>query len=145
MSSSFAAVRKCNRNAGFTLVELMFVVALVGVLTAASMSQYRTYVYRSKRSEALYGLRSTHAAQMAHYARNQEYSNSYEELGKPLEAGRITPEGAFEGAIYTFTLDTWALGGKANANYRATATANLDPSDDTMDIIIIENQVTVLD
>ncbi len=145
MSSSHRSARSRHGTAGFTLVELMFVVVLVGILTAASTTQYRTYVYRSKRSEALYGLQATHAAEMAYFNEHQEYSDSYLELGRPLEGGQITPDGAFLGATYTFTLDTWDLGGKPNANYRATATANLDPSDDTMDIIIIENQVTVLD
>ena len=58
---------------------------------------------------------------------------------------RQRSDGAYQGPYYTFTLSRWSLGGVANANYRATATGDLDRDDSTLDVVIIENALTVLD
>ena len=41
-----------NRTAGFTLVELMIVIALVGILSAIAVNIYSDNVMRSNRTEA---------------------------------------------------------------------------------------------
>lgn len=41
------------RCKGFTLVELMIVIAVVGILAAIAIPMYQTYSVRSKVSEAL--------------------------------------------------------------------------------------------
>jgi type IV pilus assembly protein PilE len=38
-------------NKGFTLIELMVVVAVVGILAAISMPSYLEYVLRAKRAD----------------------------------------------------------------------------------------------
>jgi len=41
-----------SRSRGFTLIELMIVVVVVGVLAAIALPSYRSYIVRSKRSQA---------------------------------------------------------------------------------------------
>ena len=41
---------------GFTLIEMMIVVAMVGILTAVALPSYQEYLRRSARSEAKAGL-----------------------------------------------------------------------------------------
>ena len=90
-------------------------------------------------------MRSIHDSEIVYYAKSMEYTDSFHELGVPVEGGTLLSENSVLGNRYTYTLATWALGDMPNANYRATATADLDGSDATLDIIIIENQLTIKD
>ncbi|MCX2523732.1 pilin [Larsenimonas rhizosphaerae] len=55
-----------NRQAGFTLIELMIVVAIIGVLAAIAVPRYQDYVARS---EAASGLATIKGVQTAYEER----------------------------------------------------------------------------
>jgi prepilin-type N-terminal cleavage/methylation domain-containing protein len=140
---SAAPSQGAPRLRGFTLIEMMIVVAILSVIAAAALPQYLRYVHRSRRVEALYGLRAIHHHQTTYYSNDLEYTNSFEVLGVPVEGGRLREDGAVQGQLYTYSLSTWKFGNLEHGNYRATAAGDIDGSDATLDIVIIENRVTV--
>jgi prepilin-type N-terminal cleavage/methylation domain-containing protein len=133
------------RKRGFTLAEMSIVVVIVGLLTMAMFPNYMRHVYRARRTESLDALRAIHDFERVHYAEHDEYSDSLPALGFVVDGGKQLGDGDYQGPYYTYTLSTWELGGKANANYRAMATGDLDHDGATLDIVIIENALTVLD
>lgn len=61
---------------GFTLVELMIVVVILGILAAVAIPAFSRYVKRSKTSEASSGIASMYRLQLSYYENTQERSSS---------------------------------------------------------------------
>jgi prepilin-type N-terminal cleavage/methylation domain-containing protein len=59
---------------GFTLIELMIVVAITGVLAAVAIPAYTKYVRKSKTAEALTNIRKIYDGQIAYF--NEERTDS---------------------------------------------------------------------
>jgi type II secretion system protein G len=61
---------------GFTLVELMVVVAILGILAAIAVPSYMNYVMRAKASEAVGFLAAIKSYQEAYRVENFQYCNA---------------------------------------------------------------------
>ncbi len=62
-----------GNRAGFTLIELMIVVAIIGVLAAVAIPSYRGYLVRARASEAFSVLQGIREAEERHY--NSDWGN----------------------------------------------------------------------
>ncbi|MDF1615698.1 prepilin-type N-terminal cleavage/methylation domain-containing protein [Desulfurivibrio dismutans] len=77
---------------GFTLVELMIVVAIIGILAAVAIPQFAQYRIRGFNSSALSDIRNLTTAQEAFFADWQRYAVTYNNTGGPLAA--VAEDGA---------------------------------------------------
>jgi type IV pilus assembly protein PilE len=65
-----------KRPSGFTLMELMIVVAIIGILAAIAYPSYTEYVTRSKRSDAKAALLQVQLAEEKWRANHTSYGSS---------------------------------------------------------------------
>ncbi|MGD8386759.1 MAG: prepilin-type N-terminal cleavage/methylation domain-containing protein [Desulfobacteraceae bacterium] len=65
-----------NREEGFTLIELMIVIAIIGILAAIAIPQFSAYRARSHNASANADLRNAITTQEAYYVDYQTYTDN---------------------------------------------------------------------
>ena len=63
-----------SNHQGFTLIELMIVIAIIGILAAIAIPQFTAYRQRSYNSAAQSDIRNAATAQEAYYVDHRRYS-----------------------------------------------------------------------
>ncbi len=138
------ATRRARRSGAYTLIEMMLVAIILGALAAMAVPGFQKYSAKARRSEALIALKTIHTLQETYYADNLEYANTFDDLGFEMVGASTQADGTVIGQYYTYVLQSWDVDGETNANYRVTATGDIDPRDAVLDILVIENQLTVV-
>ena len=72
---------------GFTLVELMIVVAIIGILAAIAIPNFIRFQARSKQAEAKTNLKAIFSGQKARYGERDAYSTALGDIGFSPERG----------------------------------------------------------
>jgi type IV pilus assembly protein PilE len=65
-----------QRQAGFTLIEVIMAVAIVGVLSAIALPSYRTHLVRGALTDGINGLATMRAQMERHFQDNRTYATS---------------------------------------------------------------------
>ena len=76
-------------HGGFTLVELMIVVIVVGILASVAIPMYQVASERSKATEATSGLGAIRSAMRVYYAEHGTYVNANFVDGNQVTAGSV--------------------------------------------------------
>ena len=97
-----------KNESGFTLIELMIVIAIIGILAAIAIPQFSAYRTRSYNAAAEADLRNAATAQEAYYVDNQTY---------------VASPPSLIGATYGFytSQNVFVAGGAATQQYTMTA------------------------
>ena len=96
-----------NRQKGFTLIELMIVVVIIGILAALAIPRFMTATTKSKQSEAKGILKQIYTMQRTYRQQNNIYwgQGSIANAGAPNAFAPIGVE-VPTSAIYTYTITT---------------------------------------
>ena len=123
-----------KKQNGFTLIELMIVVAIIGVLGAIAYPSYKDYMYKSNRVDAKEGLLEIAAMLESYYLKHDTYTTSFTDLDR----SDISEEGYYE-----FSISSTDLIG--NYTVRATAISPGHQSNDKRVATKREGDCTILE
>lgn len=126
--------RRCSTEEhGFSLIELLIVVAIVGVLVAVALPAYQDSVLAGGRAEGQSLLMEVASDQERFYSINNSYSTNAAPLADPPAATRTSESGRYQVAVA-------ACGGGSIANcFVATATPQGSQTDDSCTTLTISH------
>jgi type IV pilus assembly protein PilE len=88
-----AKILNTRKTSGFTLVELMVVVGIVGLLTTLAYPSFSEYIVRAKRSVSQQTLYRLTSQQEQFFADNKTYARTLTELGFAADLMAIDENG----------------------------------------------------
>ena len=107
-----------KRSAGFTLIEIMIVVVIIGILAAIAFPSYQSYVMRSNRSEAQALLSDVAAREERFFTQNNSY------VSATADVASLGISGNSQTGLYSVTI---AEGEASDGGYLLTATPQRAP------------------
>ena len=100
-------IRIKRLNSGFTLIELMIVVAIIGILAAVGIPQYQNYVARTQVAEGLSLLTVVRTAVTEYYSVHGELPPT---LGSPAAMHELLGLPASIKGKYVKSVEVWKTG-----------------------------------
>ncbi len=134
-----------NRR-GFSLTELMIVVAIIGILAVIAIPNFLKYQARAKQSEAKNNLVAIHTSELAYFAEKNAYVDDFNAIGfAVMGSSRLyyyelgsSNFGTLPSGCTASTLDSVSA-----TEFTAAATGNID-GDATCDVWTIDQNKTLV-
>jgi len=108
-----------SKTSGFTLIELMIVIVIIGILTMIAVPSYQSSVTKSRRSDGQVALMDVMAKQERYFTENNTYATDFTKL----PASTTSQEGFYK-------ISAAACGGGIKSCVILTATAQSAQSAD---------------
>jgi len=124
---------KILHNKGFTLLELMIVVAIIAILSVLAYSNYAKYGFRSRRTEGQTFLMQVAAAEERYFTAFNKYTTS---ITGASPAGLGFAKTTSERDYYSVAVSNL---GATNTTYTLTATPSGIQANDTCANLAIDN------
>ncbi|MBM7456924.1 type IV pilus assembly protein PilE [Oceanisphaera litoralis] len=112
-----------QKSTGFTLIELMIVVAIVAILATVAYPSFTGYLLKSKRIEAIQSLYSMQLKQEDWRISHPAYTSSAADLISPTSNAHYSYSATVSGSSYTVTAT--AKGSQLNDKEGATSCSPL--------------------
>jgi type IV pilus assembly protein PilE len=93
-----------RKTLGFTLIEMMIVVAIIGILAAIAIPSYQEYVLKSRRTDATVTISKIQQAQEKWRANNPSYTTILGTNGLNLTSGGDTDTINSENSYYSIEI-----------------------------------------
>jgi len=123
-----------RRQAGYTVMDMMVVVLIMGVLASLGFNQYSKYIARSRRPETVVAFRAIATAQREYLLTHGKFAGTFSALGFNIERGaRISPT-EIQGMTYNYRI----LQDDGPRSWYVVATGNID-GDPFPDVIAASN------
>lgn len=117
--------RRRAQAAGFTLIELMIVVAIIAILAAIALPIYSNYIIRGKLTDAQNGLSAVRVAMEQYYQDNRQYANT----NNSANCGPSMPSSNYFGYTCALTSSGYTITAYGNAGTQvANFTFTIDQS-----------------
>ncbi len=126
---------KQKNEKGFTLIELMIVVAIIGILAAVAIPNFLRYQAQSSQSEARVLLSGIYTSEVAFFAQNNAYVNATG-AGATLWSTLLGFQPAATPQYYTLLVPAGTA--PVGSAWSAQATGNID-GDATIDTWVISD------
>jgi type IV pilus assembly protein PilE len=107
------------RNNGFSLIELMIVIGIIGIISAIALPSYQSHILKARRVDALSVIATTQSIMERCYSQNFSYLTTCDSL----------PQTSFSSEQKYYTL---SVTNQTATTYTLTATATGSQASDTL-------------
>ncbi len=128
-----------KNNKGFTLIELMIVVVIIGILAALAIPRFMQATTKSKQSEAKQILKQIYTMERTYRQENGTYY-----AGGPADSANGTALATLGVEIMATALYSYTITATAGTAFTATATATGLDDDATNDVWTIDQNGNLL-
>jgi len=127
-------MRLRKKDKGFTLIELMIVVAIIGILAAIAIPNFLRYQAKTKQSEAKTNLGAIFTSQVTYFGEEDTYAG--------IASIGWAPEGSTRYAYTTLSADTDTFSAQATGNVDTDSSFDVWQMNETRQLTNTSNDVT---